>query len=161
MRTILFLFFMLSATVVFAGNLMNQARMEAVIKENASKHSGEGGVVKFEYHGVRMAVISDVTHDRMRIIAPIKKYAGTSQEQIDNMMVANFHSALDARYAVSQGILYSAFIHPLSTLDEGMLKSAMDQVANLALSFGSEYTSGSLVFGGQNKIQKEKRDEVL
>ncbi|MEE8126039.1 MAG: hypothetical protein V3T42_09525, partial [Nitrospirales bacterium] len=67
----------------------------------------------------------------------------------------------DARYAVSQGILYSAFIHPLSTLDEGMLKSAMDQVANLALSFGSEYTSGSLVFGGQNKIQKEKRDEVL
>jgi len=161
MRTLLFLFFMLSATVVFAGDLMNQARMEALVKVNASKHRGEGGVVKFEYHGVRMAVISDATHDRMRIIAPIKKYAGTSQEQIDNMMVANFHSALDARYAVSQGILYSAFIHPLSTLDEGMLKSAMDQVANLAMSFGSEYTSGSLVFGGRSQTKEKKEDKTL
>ncbi len=32
------------------------------------------------------------------------------------MMIANFHTALDARYAISDGVIYAAFIHPLSSL---------------------------------------------
>ena len=36
---------------------------------------GRDGLVKFKYKGVRMAVISDVSHDRMRIISPIIQYA--------------------------------------------------------------------------------------
>ena len=161
MRIIIFMVFVLSPTLVMADDLMDQARMQSIIKEHASKPSGEGGVMEFQYHGVRMAVISDAKHDRMRIIAPIVKYADTTDEQIESMMIANFHNALDSRYAVSQGILYSAFIHPLSTLGEGMLVRAMDQVANLALTFGSEYTSGSLVFGGQSQTKEEHKGETL
>jgi len=33
-------------------------------------------------------------------------------------MQANFDSALDARYAIAKGKLWSAFIHPLSELNE-------------------------------------------
>ena len=63
------------------------------------------------------------------------------------MLIANYHSSLDARYAVSQGIVYSAFLHPLSTLADDQLASALRQVAALATTFGSTYSSGELMFG--------------
>jgi hypothetical protein len=62
-------------------------------------------------------------------------------------MESNFHKALDARYAESNDILYSAFIHPLSALSETELIKALDQVATLALTFGTSYTSGELTYG--------------
>jgi hypothetical protein len=52
-------------------------------------------------------------------------------------------------YAVSEGVLYSAYIHPLSELSESQLTSAIEQVANLAITFGYEYTSGTLEYGGK------------
>ena len=54
---------------------------------------------------------------------------------------------LDAQYATNEGVLYSAFIHPLSPLTDGEARSAIDQVANLALTFGTTYQSGNLIFG--------------
>lgn len=62
-------------------------------------------------------------------------------------MEANFHSALDARYAVSDGVLYSAFIHPLASLTERDLISGIGQTRQLALTFGRKYSSGALHFG--------------
>ncbi len=94
-----------------------------------------------------MYLISDVAHDRMRIISTITEYKDVTKEQLDAMMVSNFHTAIDARYGVSHGILYSAYIHPLSSLSEEQIKSAVTQVANLTLSFGSEYSSGLLRYG--------------
>ena len=34
------------------------------------------------------------------------------------LMQANFDSALDARYAVVRGVLWSAFLHPLGSLND-------------------------------------------
>lgn len=56
--------------------------------------------------------------------------------------------------AISDGVLYSAYIHPLSDLSRPQLKSAVVQVANLALSFGTEYTSGVLTFGGEKPAEE-------
>ena len=125
---------------------MDQATMEQIIKDNAALHAGQPGWLEFEYHGVKMAAISDVAHDRMRIISPIVSYADVTREHLDAMMAANFHDTLDSRYAVSNGVLYAAFIHRMSILEKQDVEHAMDQVANLVLSFGSEYTSGELMF---------------
>lgn len=65
------------------------------------------------------------------------------------VLEANFHSALDARYATSDGVLYAAFIHPLSPLTEAEVRSAVAQVASLVRSFGTTYSSGELVYGGE------------
>lgn len=89
----------------------------------------------------------------MRIIAPIARYQDLTREQLDTALAANFHRALDARYALSNGIMYSVYIHPLSSLDEVQLRSAIFQVSNLALSFGRDYTSGVLDFGAQQRGQ--------
>ena len=64
---------------------------------------------------------------------------------------ANFHTALDARYAFNKGILYAAYIHPLSTLTKAQLESALEQTATLAATFGKEYSSGSLIFKGSGQ----------
>jgi hypothetical protein len=71
-----------------------------------------------------------------------------TRQHLDAALESNFHKALDARYATSKGVLYSAYMHRLSELSELQLISAVEQVANLALTFGGEYSSGTLVYGG-------------
>jgi len=61
-------------------------------------------------------------------------------------MEANFHTALDSKYAISNNILWSAFIHPLKELTERQLIDAVSQVYSAARTFGSSYSSGALSF---------------
>lgn len=123
--------------------------MESIVKSIATESKGEKGYVEFTYNQVKMYMISDTTHDRMRIISPVANYSDLTSDHLKAVLESNFHNALDARYAVSKEVLYAAFIHPLSTLSDRDLQSAMTQVANLAITFGSEYTSGVLNYGAQ------------
>lgn len=135
-------------------NAMNQQQLEAIVKTVSTDVKGEKGYMEFTYEGVEMSLISDVTHNRMRIIAPIAKYEDLTQEHIDKIMEANFHSGLDGRYAVSNGVLFATYIHPLEELTTWQIQSALHQVANLFLTFGSSYTSGGLEFGRGKKEEK-------
>ena len=138
----LFLF----SNMCIAADAMDQATMEKVIKAMAQGSKGENGLVDFQFEQVRMYLISDTTNNRMRIIAPITDSNKLSEEQISAILESNYHQALDARYAVSKGVLFSVYIHPLAELTEAQIKSAVSQVANLALSFGHEYSSGVLSY---------------
>ena len=133
--------------------------MEKIVKSMALNSKGEKGVVQFSYNKISMYLISDVKHDRMRVIAPIAEYKKLSREHLDAMLESNYHKSLDARYAVSDGVLYSAYIHPLSMLSEQQLRSAVQQVANLAKSFGNEYSSGSLTFGDKENRESKKSEK--
>lgn len=135
-----------SVTPVYS---LTQDEMEKIVSEKVDVVESKKGYVVFEYKKVRMALISDVQHDRMRIIAPVTEYSKLTLKQVNAIMESNFHRSLDARYAASQDILYSAFIHPLTVLTKVELDSALDQVATLALTFDSSYTSSELSFGGK------------
>jgi len=139
----------------FSAATMNQAILEKTVKSIASYSKGEKGVVEFRYKKVNMFLVSDVAHDRVRIIAPVIKFDKLTKKQITAVLESNFHKSLDARYAVSGGVLYSAYIHPLSALSKQQIRSAVLQVANLLISFGNEYSSGLLIFGGKKPINKE------
>ena len=127
---------------------MTRERMEEILRSLGSDAEGPAGTLDFSFAGVPMVCISDTRYDRMRIIAPVISVSDLSAEHVVSIFEANFHTALDARYASSQGVLYAAFIHPLSSLTERQLLSAVRQVANLARSFGTTYDSGELVYGG-------------
>ena len=152
MKKILWLvpLFLLSSPLC-ADHGMNQESLERIVKATADQAKGEKGVVEFEFKTVRMYLISDPNHNRMRIVAPVAKYETLTRVQIDALLESNYHKALDARYAVSKGVLYSAYIHTLAELHEGQVRSAVHQVANLALSFGNDYSSGKLKFEGQSE----------
>jgi len=128
--------------------LMTQEQMENLVRKsiNTQIMEEEKGYILFKYLGVKMALLSDEEHNRMRIISPITKYSNLAPSIKDSLMHSNFHLALDARYAVSEDTLYACFIHPLSTLSQVDLESALKQVTNLASSFGKTYSSGQLEF---------------
>jgi len=156
MKKIIFILpILLIVNMAHGASLMTQSAMEEIVKQTASASEGARGVVNFTYNNVRMALISDVKHDRMRIIAAVKKFKVLTPQQIEATLNSNFHKSLDARYALSKGVLYSAYIHPLSSLRKNQITSAMLQVSNLAKSFGNEYSSGVLRFGGKKKANNK------
>ncbi len=147
---------LLTSLFVFANTgvyAMDQQEMESTVKQLSQQSRGGQGVVEFTFRDLPMMLISDVTHNRMRIITPIAEYKILGKQQIDEVMESNFHSALDARYAVSDGILYSVYVHTLSDLNQRLLLSAINQVSSLALTFGTDYNSGALSFGAQEAEQ--------
>lgn len=97
-----------------------------------------------------MACLTDNRFDRMRVIAPIMDADELSEDQRDAMLEANFHRTLDARYATSHGVVYAAYMHPLSSLDDRALTSALEQVSSLVLTFDDGYSSGALHFASGN-----------
>ena len=131
------------------GKLMTQSQMESIVKAISTNVEGGEGVMTFTFDKVQMHLISDVTHNRMRIIAAVARYETLTDAHKHAMLVSNFHRSLDVRYAVSDGIVYSAYIHPLKELTEEQIKSAVRQVSSLAASFGQSYTSGELDFGSR------------
>jgi len=149
MKNIIILMVLLNSWNVAEVNAVTQEEMEKIVTDAVEVVESKKGYVVFDYKKVRMALISDVHHDRMRIITPITKYSELDLAKIGKIMESNFHRALDARYASSHDVLYSAFIHPMSPLSEKELIAALDQVATLALTFGTTYSSGELSYGGK------------
>jgi hypothetical protein len=121
--------------------------LEEVLRDAADEMEGDEGRWQLRLGEVALACMVDVRFDRMRIIAPIAEIEEVTDEVRDACLEANFHTALDARYATSDGVLYAAFIHPLTSLDAELAESALLQVASLVETFGSTFSSGSLVFG--------------
>ena len=81
------------------------------------------------------------------MLIPIAKVEDVTSENMAKMMIANFHTALDGRYAIGNGVVYAAFIHPLSSLKARDFRSAVLQVTRLAQTYGETYSSGSSLFG--------------
>jgi len=119
--------------------------------------------VQFTVQDIPVVVVTDPQADRMRAMVPIRSADGISDAEMRRMMQANFDSALDARYAVAQGRLWSVFIHPLGPLDKDEFLAGVGQVVNLATTYGSTYNSGLLSFGGgdSNALNRALIDELL
>jgi hypothetical protein len=103
------------------------------------------------WHGQRddvtVYVVSDVEHDRMRIMAPIGELRVTDSGFLSILLQANFDRALDAKYALRKRELWSVFMHPLSTVVPDDLGLYVDQVVRLVKNTGTTYASSDLIFG--------------
>ena len=128
--------------------VMDNDRLETIIRKIDANAEGRSGFWRFTVAERELLVITDETANRMRIISGIAELNDIDAERMTRMMQANFDSALDARYAIAKGVLWSAFLHPLATLDERDFVSGVAQVVNLAATYGSTYSSGALTFGG-------------
>ena len=135
---------------------MTLERIGAILEQEAENVEEFQGQWQFTLGDRPLLLATDVTHDRMRIFTPIISAQDLTEEQWQIVMVANFYTALDARYAITEdGILVSTFLHPLSTLQEQDLRSALYQVANLAETFGTLYSSGALEFDPGQPVERQ------
>ena len=126
---------------------MTPQRLDTLLRGETSDIRGQNNQWQLIIDGQQVLVLVDEERDRMRIVAPVIPAAQLNPEQVGNVLIANFHTALDARYAVTDGLLVAAFMHPLSSLQENNLRSALSQVVKLAQNFGTSYSSEGLSFG--------------
>ena len=130
---------------------MTLDRLKAILESETENVQEQQGQFEFVYKGRTMVILTHTPLNRMRIVTPVVSEADLTEEQRQQLLVANFHTALDGRYALSNGTVFAVFLHPLSTLDDDDFRSALSQVHSLAQTFGSSYSSGVLQFGGQRQ----------
>ncbi|MEM8500225.1 MAG: hypothetical protein AAF542_19575 [Pseudomonadota bacterium] len=140
-----------------ADSKMDNARLETLMKSMKLDIQGDAGQWRFELEGFFAMVITDENADRMRIIVQIPDTEALDAALLLRLMQANFDSALDARYAIANGSLWSTFIHPLSPLEDTEFASGLAQAITLAATFGGSYSSGALLYqGGDSSGQIEE-----
>ena len=126
---------------------MTVERIRQLILDLDDDAKVDGNVVEFTFANRTVVMIAAPQANRMRLVSGVIEAQQLSDDQLLSVLVSNYHLALDARYAVGNGVLFSVYVHPLAQLDEELLLSGIRQVATLAETFGTTYTSGELSFG--------------
>lgn len=137
---------------------------EIITRLDPQVQSPRKGIWQFTIEDKPVFVVTDETNNRMRILVPVRSAADMTPEEVTRVMQANFDSALDSRYAIAKDVLWSAFIHPLRTLHDKQFITGIGQTVNLAVTYGTTYTSGLLTYGGGDSnelIQRELIDKLL
>lgn len=143
-------------TVTAAIDLLTVVTM---IDEDASITSNGA---TFEVDGTPVTLVFDVNADRMRLFTRVASSDGLSGAQLKRLMQANFDTALDARYAIAGGQVWSTFMHPLVSLSQDDFVSAIAQTVTLVRTYGTTFSSGALSFGaGDSNAEIQKLLEGL
>lgn len=140
---------------------MNNFKMDEIIRRVADTVDGIPGRWQFVYKDRMMIAITDANANRMRIISPIAELSQIDEEYKTKALTANFHTVLDAKYAISDDYIWAVFVHPLRELTEAQLEDAIKQVYYAGATFGTIYTSTDLYFPGSagqkaEELQKKK-----
>lgn len=140
-----------------AAKPMTADRMASIILRVDKDARVEGNVIEFEVEQYPVVMVFDEQADRMRLMSPVRKVEDLDAKQMMRLMQANFDSALDARYAIANDVLWGLFVHPLSTLSEEEFVVAIGQTINVVVTFGASYSSGVFVYGGGDSSGIERR----
>lgn len=138
---------------------MNNKKLGELLTKQADSIIGQEGNWRFSVKETLFICLTDEKNNRMRIISPIIEIEKLNEELMENCLTANFHTALDVKYAISDGVLWSVFIHPLKELSDSQVSDAVIQVYNANITFGTIYSSTDLSFPGalQNKKEETKK----
>ena len=151
-----------SAHFFVASQNMTLTKLGDIFEKVSDSIVGQKPQWRFMIKEIPFIAIADSTHNRMRIISPIAESEKLTEELKTASLMANFHTALDVKYAITDGILWSVFIHPLKELSEDQVRDALSQVYYANVNFGTSYASTSLVFPGSEPKEGEKKmDEPI
>jgi len=135
---------------------MNNADLEKIIYVVSDTIQGITGNWQFIIKDKLFICVTDENHNRMRIISPIIEEFKLSNSDRQKLLEANFHTALDARYAIANDFLWAVFIHPLKELSKEQVMDAINQVYTAVQTYGTTYNSTNLSFPDSKKEQEVK-----
>lgn len=161
MRLFLVVIFIFLTTNSAISQEMTADKLLAILQQESDTLKANGNSYQFLVEDVMLICVFDENANRMRIISPIVERDKLGEEELLNALVANFHSALDVKYALSDEIIWSVFTHPLKELSEGQVIDAVKQVYTAAKTFGGSYSSTNLVFPGNTKKKEKTLPKVL
>ncbi|MGH1485802.1 MAG: type III secretion system chaperone [Cellvibrionaceae bacterium] len=151
---------MLLSEVSVAQDKMSNKRLDEIVRHLDENAEGRPGFWSLTIENVGLQVVTDENANRMRIVSPILKTENLDEATLYRLMQANFDTALDVRYAIANGILWSTFIHPLESLDDEAFLIALGQTVNAVITYGSSYSSGLLSFRGGDSQSILQRDLI-
>jgi len=154
MKKVLLLIVLIWNGLIVFSQGMDIETMDKIFKDNTDSIVGDPGYWEMYVNGLPMLSIADQANNRMRIITPVSELVNISPGLYQQCLEANFHSALDVKYAISDNLIWVVYIHPLQELTEDQLRSAIVQVYNAAATFGDTFTSTDLVFPKKNENER-------
>jgi hypothetical protein len=151
------------ADSIVARSEQGLARIAKVIERVDEDATRDGNNWQLSIDDTQILVITDVNAGRMRIMTPISTVEDLPEGALLRLLQANFDSALDARYAVAQDLVWGTFIHPLPSLTERDFASGLLQTKTVSDTFGTTFSSGAITFGGgdSNAIISDQLEELL
>lgn len=163
MKNLLFLLLLLNAFYNTRAQTMSIEKLNTMYLTVSDSIVSNNSQWQFKIKDVFFVSIADSTHNRMRIMSPISKADLINKDLKEAALIANFHTALDVKYAISNDVLWCVFIHPLKELTESQVLDAISQVYYGSINFGTTFSSTSLVFPGKKpeKEQPEKIKKIL
>lgn len=127
---------------------------ESDLEEVVQRHERQPNVMwTFYADSFPVLIQTQENVNRMRIVVFIGDASSLERDQIFTLLEANYHTALDARYAITDDQVVSAFIHPFRELTLTQFISGLYQTIHCAETYGTEFSGGALVFGSSQRIQ--------
>jgi len=145
---IVFLTFLLPITLFAQETSFDDLKL--ILAREATIVNEEGSMVEYKVDELPLYLIVDENANRMRMMSPIVEEKDLKEKDLKVLMQSNFDRALDAKYAISNGVLWSVYAHPLKELYKDQVIDAFNQVRNLVYNFGTSYSSTTMIFGGGN-----------
>ena len=101
---------------------MTCERLEHLIGQIGGNVTGWPGFWEFSRDGRELVCVADEPYDRMRIMTKVADVGDISSDQLTECLEANFDRTQDARYCVTDGTVWSAFLHPLRSLTPDLFR---------------------------------------
>lgn len=128
---------------------MTVPQLRAIIKRLDEKaKEPRPGTFLMVVNDFEVLIVTAEQANRMRVMVRVRSAENLTKEELIRISQANLDAALDARYAIGRGVLWAAFVHPLSTLHPAQFIEAIGSTVNLAATYGTAYSSGQLLYGG-------------
>lgn len=162
MKKLLPFFVLILSFQTISAQEMNLKKLDTILTQISDSIVSNKSQWRFNIKQVPFICIADSIHNRMRIISPIADSNRLTDKLRTAALMANFHTALDVKYAISDNVLWVAFIHPLKELSEKQLLDAISQVYYGNINFGTTFSSTSLVFPGRKPTkEKPKKKKII
>ena len=156
MKRLIIILAIFSSIYHISSQEMDIKTLDNIFNTMSDTIQGQSGRWQITIEDIMFICIADTAHNRMRIISPIADANTLDENQKTLLLLANFHTALDVKYAISDDVLWSAYIHPLRELTVAQVKDAVSQVYYANITFGTTYTSTDLVFPGKEKKEAKQ-----
>ena len=152
-------FLMLVIYCLPAQESMDNAKIQELLENTFDKVEGVSGNWQVICEQRVLFILTNEPHNRMRIFTPVINQKELKKGEMESMLNANFHAALDAKYALYGEFVVSLFTHPLREIQIHQFLDALKQVATAANNFGTTFSSTDIIFGGNSEKANDSDSE--
>ncbi len=118
---------------------MTPEKVADILGKRGITLQGEVGRWQFLYEGMQIFLLIDSEHNRIRLVTPLTRLDllrsdpdFNEVELLQKLLKADYLATGDVRFCLNNHVVWVAFLHPLDSLTERDLLSALGQMVEVA-----------------------------